>query len=474
MLSFVGGCAGVLLGTWGTALLVRLSPGTIPRLEVVGVDVRVLTFAACASLATGVLFGMAPALVAWEGGAHAALRERGRGLSGSRRGQRFRAMLMAGEVAMALILVVASGLTIRSFARLTRADTGVHADGVLTFHMTVSTTRFTGADREIAAAQGVLDALGRLPGVEAVGASTSMPPSYTQQGSEFAIEGAPAPMPGHAPRAWYLPATPGYLKALGIPLVTGRDFTSADDAKSVPVTIVNRELMRRQFLGANPIGRRISVEGVTRTIVGVAGDAAYDGVGAPAGAEVYVPYAQSPFPGVWVAIKTAGDPRALVGPVRATLATVDPDMRPRSVRTMEEVLSGAFVGPRFQTWLLGMFGALALSLAAVGIYGVIAYGVAQRTGEIGLRLALGATRGTVLRLIVRQGMGAVAAGVIAGAGGALLLSRVMTGLLYSVRATDLATYAAATVLIIVVALAASYLPARRATRVDPLEAMRSE
>jgi putative ABC transport system permease protein len=474
VLAAMGGVLGVLLATWGVALLVRLSPTDIPSLETVGVDGRVLLYAAAVSLLTGVLFGLAPAFAAWGGDPQRALREQGRGVAGGRAARRFRNTLIAAETALALTLLVGAGLMVRSFANLTSADTGFNPSGVLTVSAQFDLHRYTDVSSQVATTQRVLDAIRRIPGVTSAGAATSLPPSRTQQSDEFSIVGRPVPAPGQSPTAWYVPTTPGYLAALGVPLLSGRDFTSGDDARVPMVAIVNRELVRRTFPIEDPLGRQITIGGATRTIVGVSGSPTFDGVGAAPVPAVFVPYAQAPFPGIWMAIRTTGDPMTLSSPVRKAFHDVDPQMEPGVIRPMDAVLSGEFVRPRFQTWLLATFGTLAMVLAAIGIYGVVAYGVAQRTGELGLRLALGAPTHLVLTMIVRQGMSPVLVGLAAGVAGSLALSRLMVGLLYGVAPTDGATFAGVTGVLAAVAMAAAYLPARRASRVDPLVALRSD
>ncbi len=474
VLAAAGGAAGVLLAMWAVALLVRLSPADIPRIETVGVNAQVLGYAAAVSLLTGVLFGLAPALTSWRHDPQMALRDQGRGLTRGRGSGRLRSWLVAAETAVALMLLVGAGLMVRSFAKLSHADPGFDPNGVLAFGALFDLNRYSDVSKQVVTMDELLARIRAIPGVTSAGAGTSMPPSHVQQSQVFSVVGRQAPDPGHAPTAWFVPATPGYLATLGIPVTAGRDFTTADDGHTPLVMIVNGELARRTFPNQDPLGQQLTVGGVTRTIVGVTGDPTFNGIGAPAAPAVFVPYAQAPFPGVWFAVRTRGTPALLAGAVRDAFHAVDPQLDPIAMKPMGAMMGDEFIRPRFQTWLLATFGTLAMVLAAIGIYGVVAYSVVQRTGELGLRLALGAPTGRVLGMVVRQGMLPVAAGLAAGIVGSVALSRLMTGLLYGITATDRPTFVAVALALAVVALAAAYLPARRAARVDPLVALRSE
>jgi putative ABC transport system permease protein len=378
---------------------------------------------------------------------------------------------MAAEVAVALVLLMGTGLMLKSFGMLLRADAGFRTDHLLTFHM-ILPSPVPALEAQSAAA--VVTRLSSLPGVASVGAATSLPPTMIQQSNGFTVDDRPAPAPGQSPVALFIPATPGYLRALAPPFLMGRDFSDADRADGARVVIVNQSLAQEFFPGTSALGKRITTDGRSREIVGVVGDMKFFGLGAPAGPTIYAPFAQSPFGGVWVAVRTTVEPMSLVETVRSALHEISPGMNPRTPATMETLLGASVVQPRFQTSLLGLFGGIALLLAAVGIYGVISYGVAQRTGEIGVRLALGASGPSVLGLIVRQGMMPVLAGLALGLGGSFALTRLMGRLLYEVRPTDPMTFGGVTLVLALVALFAAYLPARRAAKVDPMTALRHD
>jgi putative ABC transport system permease protein len=301
-----------------------------------------------------------------------------------------------------------------------------------------------------------------------------MPPTRYQEIEGFSVVGEPAPAPGHEPTAIYIPTTSGFFEALRIPLLAGRGFDARDAATAPPVVIITRELARRYFAHVDPIGHQLLVSGVTRTIIGVAGDAIYEGVGTPIQPIVYVPYAQSPFPGVWLAIRTSLPPNELAAPLRDAFHRVDPELASRAPQPLESLVADSIIRPRFHAWLLSTFGGLALLLACIGIYSVIAYGVTQRRSEIGIRLALGAPANSVVAGILRGGMVPVLAGLAVGLAAAFAGSRIIAGLLYGVAPTDAATFGGVGLILVVAALAAAFVPAQRAARVDPLIAIRGD
>ena len=474
LLGILGGIAGIAIAWIATRLVLSVSPDDIPRLETVGIDATTVAFASALAILTGVLFGTAPALLGWARGVHENLRTQGRGAVDGVHGGRTRAVLTAVEVAFAVVLLVGAGLMLRSFAELTSADLGVRQSGVTIAQLTMVGPHYQNDESRTRALESVLAELRTLPGVDAVGASTSMPPTRIEQIQGFELTGKPRSQPGHEPTAIYIPATTGYIEALGIPLLNGRAFDSRDGATSPPVAVVSRELARRYFPGTNAVGRQLDIAGVTRTIIGVSGDAVYEGANVPIKPVIYVPFAQQPFPGVWIAIRGSRDARTLAAPVRDAIRRVDPELPAYRPASLESMIAESVLQPRFHAWLLGSFGGLALLLASIGIYGVIAYGVAQRRPEIGIRLALGAPARSVVMLVLRSGMLPVLVGIAVGLGVAFLGARLVAGLLYSVAPTDTITFATVAAVLVMTGLTAAFVPARRAAHVDPLTAIRAE
>jgi putative ABC transport system permease protein len=313
-----------------------------------------------------------------------------------------------------------------------------------------------------------------IPGVKAAGASTSMSPNRIQEIESYGIIGEPAPAPGHEPTAIYIPTTPGFVEALGIPLLSGRAFDARDGANAPHVAVISRELARRHFPHVNPIGHELSASGDTVTIVGVVGDVVYEGLGTPVKPVIYVPFAQVPFPGLWLAIRTTTPAAALAGPLREAYHRVDPELVTRAPVALETMVGESLVRPRFNAWLLSTFGALALILASIGIYSVIAYGVTQRRAELGIRLALGAPRSSVISTVLRGGLTPVIVGLAIGVVTAALASRLIAGLLYGISPTDAVTLAGSAAVLFATALLAAFIPAHRAARVDPLSVIRGD
>jgi putative ABC transport system permease protein len=474
LLSTLGGLIGLLLATWGVRLLLGLTPKDIPRLEGVSVDRWTLLFTFVVSIGTGILFGLAPAWHARNLSLNESLREGGRGIAGLARVKRLRGVLVMSEIALAVMLLIGAGLMLRSFQRLTDVNPGFNPDNLLTMALGLQFVHYQDPSKQVAFFDQALQRVRSLPGVVAAGACTSLPPSYIQQSTGFTIEGRPDEPGTQPPSAIHMPTTPGYLEALGVPLVRGRTIAETDSAQAPGIVVVNQTLASRFFPNEDAVGHRLTISGVVRTIVGIVGDAKYQGLGVEAGPQTYVPYAQSPYPGMRIVVRTTTDPSSLVAAVRAQIQSVDSEEGPTRFASMTELLSESVAQPRFNTLLIALFAALAFILSAIGIYGVINYDVTQRTGEIGVRMALGAQSGDVLRLVLRQGLVLTLGGLTAGLGGAILLTRFLTGLLFEVRPTDPLTYAVVAGLLAFVALAACLIPARRATKVDPLVALRYE
>ncbi|MCU1267455.1 MAG: hypothetical protein JWM21_3773 [Acidobacteria bacterium] len=474
LLATVGGAIGMLLAVWGVQLLLGLSPKDIPRLEGVAVDRWALLFTFAVSIGTGVLFGLAPAWHARRLSLNESLREGGRGIAGMARVKKVRGLLVMSEIALAVMLLIGAGLMLKSFQRLTDISPGFNPDHLLTMSVGLQFVRYQDPAKQVAFFEQALERIRTLPGVVAAGACTSLPPSYIQQSTGFTIEGHPTEAGAQPPSAIYMPATPGFLEALGLPLVRGRTIVASDTAQASGVVVINQTLATRFFSGEDPVGRRMTISGVLRTVVGVVGDARYQGLGVEAGPQAYVPHAQSPYPGMRIIVRSTSDPSTLIAAVRTRIQSVDGEEGPTRFALMSQLLSESVAQPRFNTFLIGLFALLAFILSAIGIYGVINYDVTHRTGEIGVRMALGAQSRDVLRLILRQGLVLTFGGLLAGLAGAFVLTRFLTGLLFEVKANDPVTYMVVAGGLALVALAACLIPAHRATKVDPLVALRYE
>lgn len=474
LLGAIGGSLGLLFSIWGVQLLLGLTPREIPRLEAVSVDRWALLFTFAVSIVTGLLFGLAPAWHARSLSLNDSLREGGRGISGMPRVKRVRGLLVVGEIALAVMLLIGAGLMLKSFQRLTSVDPGFPSDHLLTMSVGLQFARYQQPERQVAFFDEALKRVRSLPGVVYAGACTSLPPNYIQQSTGFTIEGRPVDTSVQSPSALYMPATPGYLEALGVPIISGRNVAETDRSDAPAVVVINQTFAKQFFVNQDPVGQRLNLSGALRTIIGVAGDAKYEGLGSEVGPQVYVPFAQSPFPGLRIAVRTTTDPSTLISAVRTAIQSVDSEEGPTRFAPMSELLAESVAQPRFNTFLIGLFAMLAFVLAAIGIYGVMSYDVTQRTGEIGIRLALGAQVSDVMRLVLKQGALLTGAGLAVGIGGALLLTRFMQVLLFEVTPTDLWTYAIVSIVIAIVATAACFIPSRRATKVDPLVALRHD
>jgi putative ABC transport system permease protein len=478
-LGLLGGGLGLALALASLRLLLRLIPVDVPRLNAVGLDARLLTFSILISLLAGMLFGLAPAMRASKVSLTESLKESGQGSKGKER-SRLRDALVVSEVTLAVVLLVGAGLLIQSFLHLTRVDPGFDPHHVLTFQLDspagMQDSRGPAFFRE------VVTRLSAVPGVSSASAVASLPLTGDNIASSIEIEGEPTPM-GSRPTADFNAVEPNYFRTLRIALVAGRDFTERDDSKSTPVVIVNRTLARRFFPNQNPIGKHVRPgigngygpgESPMREIVGVIGDVKQSGLDTEAAPEVYAPLAQSPFGTMLIVVRTANDPRSIVGAARREVTSLDKNAPIYHVETLDQYFAESVAEPRFLTLLLSGFAGLALLLASLGIYGVISYIVAQSTREIGIRMALGAEAGEVVFAVLRRGLLLAVVGATIGLAGAFGLVHLLPGLLYGVRATDPMTLAAAPLVLLMVAAIASYIPARRAARVDPMVALRYE
>src|SRR5499426_3077849 len=478
-LALAGGLLGLLLAWWGVDAVMRLLPANFPRLGEIALDLPALGFALLASLATAIIFGLAPA---WQGaqiGLQEALKESARGSVGARR-NRLRGALVTAEVALSLSLLIGAGLLFRSFLRLQAVDAGFDAGGVLTMRLAPSGTNFREDPRYISFYQRVAEKIAAIPGVEAVGAINTLPLSKGPTFG-FRVEGEPEKPVDQWPGANYRNLTPDYFRAMKIPVMQGRSFTERDNDSAPLVVIINHAAAARHFAGQNPVGKRINFGGRDRSgqpiwheIVGVAANVRSLELQEEAEPEIYTAARQDAFAGMTFVIRASVEPASLATAVRQAAREVDPAQPVSDLRTMESVVVEAVTQPRFNLTLLGLFGGLSLLLSAAGIYGVTSYAVAQRAQEIGIRKALGAQSGDVLRLVIRQAMAAVLPGVVIGLVIALASTRVMNSLLFGVSATDPLTFVAIALSLTLVALLACWIPARRATKVDPMVALRTE
>jgi predicted permease len=477
-LALAGGALGVLLAWAGVRALLRLDPGGIPRLDATRVDGAALLFSLGASVLTGALFGLFPALRHSRADVRAALGETSRGTTSSRAQGRLRAGLVAAEVAMACVVLVAAALLGRSFAALERVRPGFAPASVLTMQTSLPARTYDSTYKVAAFYERLAAQLATVPGARAASVVYPLPMGGDGWGASFVLEGAPAGAP--EPHAEYAVALPGYFRAMGVPLRAGRDFT-ADDKRGAPeVVIVDEILARRFWPGERALGKRVNLigrpEGVYATVVGVVGHVRNGGPQEEGEPQIYMPLLQRPLTTTSIVVRracpAACDPTALAASVRERVRAIDPALPVARVATMDDVVAGAVTRERFSALLLGVFATAALLLAAVGLYGVMAYLVAQRTAEVGIRIALGGRPADVRRLVVRQGVGIAAAGLGAGLLGALALSRSLARLLYEVRPTDPVTYVGIALLLLFVSVLASYVPARRATRIDPVNALR--
>jgi putative ABC transport system permease protein len=485
VLFLVGGLLGLLFAALANRVLLSLYASGLPRESEVGLDGKVLLFTLALSLLTGLLFGLAPALSATSGRLYGALKEGGRAMAGGARGKMIRNLLVLGEVAIALILLVGAGLLLRSFERLRAVDPGFRPEGVLSAQLVLPQQKYAEEASQINFTRELLERLRAIPGVRSADTVFPLPLGGNGFVLTFRVEGKPAPRPGEAPNANVRVVTPDYFQTMGTRLLQGRPFTPQDSPDAVPVIIVNKTMADKLWPGENPIGKRITYDDPEepdiswREVVGVAANVHHSDLEQEPGSEVYWPQLQSPVGGeLNVIVRTEGDPARLSGAVREAVSAVDSDLPIDRVRTMEVVVAEALSGSRFQTVLLGIFAGVALLLAAIGVYGVISYSVAQRTHEIGIRMALGARRQQVLRLVIRQGMTLVLIGVAVGLVFAVILSWWLSdrvaAYLYGGQAIDPLILVVVPLMLLGVALVANWLPARRATLVDPQVALRRE
>jgi predicted permease len=478
MLSLAGGGGGLLLAYWSNTALASLGPDTLPRVRTVGLDANVLLFTLGLSVLVGLLFGLAPALRSVSTDLTESLKDRARGSSPDRRQERVRQLLVVGEIAVSLVLLVGGGLMMRSFLRLTSVEPGFDPRGVLTATVPLSGPRYSTDEQRAAFFRQLTTQLSSLPGVKSASAINHIPLGGDVWTYGFTVEGRPAPPDAERPSAVYRVVRPDYFRTMGATLLKGRDFTERDDASSPGVVIVNEALARWQWPGEELLGKRITLnsEGTkTREVVGVVKDLKQGEWASESKPEMYLPHTQDASPrGMTLVIRASSDLSELGAEVRREVWAIDKDLPVSQVIGMEDVVAESVGQQRFNTLLIGVFAASALILAAVGIYGVMSHTVAQRTHEIGVRMALGARGRDVLGMVIRQGLVLTLFGLAVGLIGALALTRMMNSILYEVSATDPLVFGSVAAALTLSALLACYLPARRATKVDPLEALRYE
>jgi putative ABC transport system permease protein len=480
LLSTIGGGAGLLLA-WGAVRgLVASNPVNLPRMDAVGIDGRVLAFTAGVTVLLGFLFGLAPAVQAARPALTGMLKD---GLRASHRGG-LRSMLVVAEVALALVLLIGAGLMLKSFRRWIAVDPGFRAERVLTFGVSLPNATYGKPEQQIAFFDRLRQGIAALPGVEAVGGNEALPMSNANWTRSFQVEGYQPPANTSGPWGDFRVATPGYFETMGIPLKRGRTFDETDQAGGRRVAVVDEVLAKKYWPGQDPIGKRVGFQSrgdsvAWLDIVGVVGHVMQNSPTDDEHTQLYQVFAQAPFTQVGLAVRTRGDPLSLVPAIRRLVLSIDPQQPIFDVKPMEERVSGSSAQPRFLSLLLGLFAGLAATLAAVGIYGVMSYTVAQQTRELGIRLALGAESGSVLRLVLNRGLVLAGLGIGIGVAGAYALARVVASkvlekTLYQTSAADPAVFVVVALGLVAVAFAATWVPARRAMRVDPVVALRAE
>ncbi len=485
LFAVLGGIGGLLLALWGVPMLVALQPGDIPRLEEVGVDGHALLFMAVVSILSGLAVGVAPALQASRVDLSSSLKDGGRGASDGRGKTRLRGLLVVSQVALTLVLLVGAGLMIRTFTALRAIDPGFDAEDVVTMSVSLAGSPHAAPARRADFFEQMVSHVEPLPGVTSASVINHVPLAGDTWSLSYSVAGRPEPAPGDAPQAVYRVALPGYFETMRIPLVRGRDLSARDTSRAPGVVVINERLARTEWPGQDPIGKRIRLQsdGAWLTVVGVAKDARQASWSAPSQSEVYLPFSQSKLymeqmsesrMYMTLVARTSVDPSAMVPAIQRSIRALDPQATVSEAQTMRHVVDQANARPRFYLVLLAAFAGLALTLAFIGIYGVMSHSVSQRTPEIGIRMALGARRGDVLLLVLRQTLIMTAGGIAIGLAASLALAHLMASLVYGVSPVDPLTLGAVAGLLALVAVAATYIPARRATRVHPMVALRSE
>jgi putative ABC transport system permease protein len=483
LLSLVGTAAGIAIAALGTKILLQFVPAGVPRLAQVGLDLRVLGFTMLISLGTCLIFGLVPAWHASKVDLHTALEQSGRTSGPGASRLRFRQLLVVFQVSIAVMLVIGAGLLVKSFWLLQRVDPGFHAEGVLSAGLTLPSSKYADPGQINNFHKQLLERISTLPGVKTATIAYDHPLQSNWLDS-FQIEGRVATAESQSLSANFIPVGPDYFDTVGVRLAAGRKFTPQDDQDHPGVAIVNESFVRHYFPNENALGQRMRPSPPGRIwnnqrltsfeIVGVVRDVKLAGLEAPSEPAYYLPASQAPLQDMTLLVRTSADPLSLVGSVRGAVLSIDPNQPISNVSTLEKVVDDSIAQRRLNMLLMGLFGGLAMLLSAVGIYGLLSQAVTQRTQEMGIRMALGAQVGDVLKLVLRQGMMLALAGEAIGLVAAFLLTRLIRGLLFGVTPNDATTFVAVAGVLAIVALLACYLPARRATKVDPLVALRYE
>jgi putative ABC transport system permease protein len=483
MLALIGGAVGLLLATWGVALLIAVGPSNIPRLQQVGLDSKVLLFTLLLSTLVGLAFGLVPALQVSKTDLNDALKDASRGTTENIRRNRARSFLVISEVALSLILLIGAGLLLKSFVRLLQTRPGFDANSVVAFDIPLSRQRYDTPEKQADFFHRLIDRTKALPGVQSVGVVNLLPLGNSDEALTFNIAGRPPFPPGAEAVANYTVVSPGYFEALKIPLLQGRLLGAEDRDKTPPVILISESLAREYFGSQSPLGQRILIDSdsgnpedvIPREVVGIVGDVRRESLEVAPVPEFYLPYEQAPLRRMNLVVRTSADnPNGVTAMLRSALKEMDRDQIIWQTRTLDQLVVASIAGRRFNMLLLSLFACLALILAALGIYGVMAYSVTRRTHEIGVRMALGAQVFDVLKLVVMDGMVLAVIGVAIGLGGAFALTRLMSTLLFGVKPTDALIFFSISLSLLAVALFACYIPAQRAARVDPLVALRYE
>ena len=474
ILALTGGVLGASLSAWGTHVLAAMAQDKLPRASEIHADGAVLAFTLGVSVLAGILFGLAPALAVSRPDLNAVLRSEGRGSTAGRQRNLFRNLLVVCQVALSMILLIGAGLLLRNFVALRSASPGFDAGNLLTMNITLPPARYPAGPQMIAFYRELVRQASSVPGVQSVAISSALPLNPVRL-SPALPEGQPLVPLSQRPLFNIQTLSPGYAQTMRLPLRGGREFSAHDD-EAPTVLMINETAARRFWPNENPVGKHITLgrAATASEVVGVLGDVRNTNLAADVRPEIYLPFARLPWASMNLLVRTAGEPHGFVAPVRARVLAVDRDQPVTQVLSMEEVLAKGAVQSRFLSSLLGALAAIALLLAMVGIYGVMAYSIGQRTQEMGIRIALGAARADILRLVLRQGLGLALGGIAMGLAASLALTRLLSTLLYHVSTTDPATFVGSALLFAAVATLASYLPARRATRVDPMVALRGD